>query len=68
MKVRINHTLDLDPDQVKMLRQHYNENKAEGESFRDMIKWYFIADGEYHMQSRIQSAYRTLFDKYKEDN
>jgi hypothetical protein len=51
-----------------MLRQHYNENKAEGESFRDMIKWYFIADGEYHMQSRIQSAYRTLYDKYKEES
>ena len=55
MKVKIDYTLDLNPEQVAVLKRHYEDNKAEGESFRDMIKWYFIADGQFQLDTRIEN-------------
>ena len=53
MKIAINYTIELDKEEEALLRQHYEENKGSDESFREMVRSYFISDGQFQLDERI---------------
>ena len=53
MKIAINYTIELDKEEKALLRQHYEENKGSDESFREMVRSYFISDGQFQLDERI---------------
>ena len=46
MKIAIKHTVILSDEEVEQFKKIYEDNKQEGETFREWYTSRFIADGE----------------------
>jgi hypothetical protein len=46
MKIAIKHTVVFTDDELKQFKKIYEDNKQEGETFREWYTSRFIADGE----------------------